>query len=527
MQTGSYNPEKELNDHPQSIGLEQMDIIKQKMEKSICKIKCPKRGFGTSFFCKIPFPNEFNMLTLLITNNQVLDETDLNIGNSFIFSLKNDELVFKILFHNKRKTYTNKQYDITMIELKQSDGLKGYSFLDIDDNIFMDKPNNYYPKKTIYLIHYPNGQKVEFSSGIIKNIFEDNYTISHFCTTKTGSSGGPLINILNHKVIGLHKGSEKGHNFNLGTLLKIPIQEFNQKFNNNMNNNFNMQNNNFIKNYNYQNKSFNNNNNNQNKNFNNNNYQNINFNNNNQNKNFNINNSVQNKNFININQNKNFNINNSIQNMNYINNHNMNFINSNQNMNLNNMNFNNNQNINFNNNISFMDFNNQNMNFNNNMPFMDFNNQNMNFNNNIPFMNFNNNQNMNFNNNMSFMNFNNISNLNSNNPDINFNQNQILQNMLQMNNLFNMQLLNYNFMKEKKQNISNYEKSENLFPYIKGERKEIIFVNSKNKMYLLKIPISLRKDEIYGILENYKSSQYYELKHLMHDNEILEMMIHL
>ena len=224
MQTGSYNPEKELNEHPQSIGLEQMDIIKQKMEKSICKIKCPKGGFGTGFFCKMPFPNEFNLLPLLITNNHVLDDTDIKVGNSFIFSLKNDELVFKILFHNKRKTYTNKKYDITMIELRQSDGLKGYSFLEIDDNVFMDNPNNYYPKKTIYLIHYPNGQKVEFSSGIIKNIFEDNYTITHLCTTKTGSSGGPLINIINHKVIGLHKGSKNSHNFNLGTLLKIPIQ---------------------------------------------------------------------------------------------------------------------------------------------------------------------------------------------------------------------------------------------------------------------------------------------------------------
>jgi len=139
-----------------------------------------------------------------------------------------------------------------MIELKQSDELKGYLFLDIDDNVFMDKPNNYYQKKTIYLIHYPNGQKVEFSSGIIKNIFMDNYTISHFCTTKTGSSGGPLINILNHKIIGLHKGCIKEKNFNLGTLLKIHIQKFNKKYNNknNMNNNFKIQKNNFISNFN-------------------------------------------------------------------------------------------------------------------------------------------------------------------------------------------------------------------------------------------------------------------------------------
>ena len=171
MQTGSFYPEKELNEHPQPIGIEQIDIIRQKMEKSICKIKCPKGGYGTGFFCKIPFPNEFNLLPLLITNNHVLDETDIMIGNNFIFSLKNDEFIFKILFDNNRKTYTNKDYDITMIELRQNDGIEGFLFLEIDDNTFMEKPNDYYPNKSIYLIHYPNGQKVEFSIGVIKIIF--------------------------------------------------------------------------------------------------------------------------------------------------------------------------------------------------------------------------------------------------------------------------------------------------------------------------------------------------------------------
>ena len=241
-----YNPEKVLDDHPQPIGLEQIDIIKQKMEKSICKIKCPKVGFGTGFFCKIPFPNEFNLLPVLITNNHVLDEKDIMVGKKFEFSLKNDELKFQIFFHNNRKAYTNKEYDITILELKPNDdGLIGYSFLEYDDNIFIDDPKKYYKKKTIYLIHYPNGQKVEFSNGVIKNIFEDNYTISHLCITKSGSSGGPLINLLNHKVIGVHKGSKDGQEFNLGTLLKIPIQEFNQNYQNtNMNNQFPIKNNN-------------------------------------------------------------------------------------------------------------------------------------------------------------------------------------------------------------------------------------------------------------------------------------------
>ena len=434
MQARSYIPEKELKDHPQPIGYEQMDIIKEKMEKSICKIKCPKGGFGTGFFCKIPFPNEFNLFPVLITNYHVLDEADIKIGNNFIFSLKNDQITFQIFFDNKRRTYTNKENDITIVELKQKDGLYGYLLLDVDENVFKDNPQNYYPNKDIYIIHYPHGQKVGFSSGIIKNIYEDNYTISHLCVTKDGSSGGPIINILNHKVIGLHKGNKKGKNFNLGTLLKIPIQEFNQKYNtNNMNNKFLMNNNNFIKNSNNQ----------------------------------NINNSNKNMNFNSFGANMNFNNNFNYQNMNFNQIPNMN-VNNNQNMNnIFNMNFNNNQNMNFNN---------------------------------MPFMNFNNNQNM------------------------NFNPNQLSQNMLQMNNQFNMVFPYDNFMKEslpsEKKNF--LIESKDLYPYIKGERKEIIFVNTTNESKIVKIPLSLRKNDIYAIAEKYKSSRYYEIIQLNHNNKTLD-----
>jgi hypothetical protein len=64
--------------------------------------------------------------------------------------------------------------------------------------------------------------------------------------------------------------------------------------------------------------------------------------------------------------------------------------------------------------------------------------------------------------------------------------------------------------------------SEDLYPYIKGERKEIIFVNSTNVSKIVKIPISLRKNDIYAIAEKYKSSEYYEIIQLNHNNKKLE-----
>ena len=142
MNEQSYIPQKELDKVPKSISIDQMDIMKKQMETSICKIECPSGGFGTGFFCKIYFPDEFHLLPVLITNNHVLNENDIKIGNHIIFTLNDEKLCFRIFIDDERKTYTNKLYDITIIELKNKDGLFGYSFLEIDYQPFLNQ-NNY------------------------------------------------------------------------------------------------------------------------------------------------------------------------------------------------------------------------------------------------------------------------------------------------------------------------------------------------------------------------------------------------
>jgi len=221
--------EKELKNHPTAISLEQMDKIKEQMEKSVCKIICPKGGYGTGFFCKIPFPDEFNLLRVLITNNHVLGENDIIQGYKIKFTLKNDKFIFEILIDKKRKIYTNKEFDITIIEIYEKDNLEHYKLLEIDEDIFKEKLNKIFENKTIYLIHYPKGDKVKYSLGTIKNI--ENNTIRHLCSTETGSSGGPLINLFSFKVIGLHKIGTS-FNFNLGNLIKEPLIKFKEKYNN-------------------------------------------------------------------------------------------------------------------------------------------------------------------------------------------------------------------------------------------------------------------------------------------------------
>jgi len=108
------------------------------------------------------------------------------------------------------------------------------------------------------------GEKVCVSYGIINNI--NNYDLYHLCSTDNGSSGSPILNINNNKIIGIHREGSINFNFNKGTFIKHPINDFISKniFNIIINENTSINNNqSFSKDYNndyiYQNTSINNN----------------------------------------------------------------------------------------------------------------------------------------------------------------------------------------------------------------------------------------------------------------------------
>ena len=224
MDDYNYRPEKDLVDAPESLSSAILKIILEQMEKSICKIKCSNRGNATGFFCIIPHPDKFTRLPVLMTNYHVINEKDKKI----IFTLNNEKSEYEIIIDNTRKVYYSRKYDITIIEIKVSDKLEMNSFLELDDNIFKDNPNDTYMKNSIYLIGYPNGGISKYSMGIFKLIEEDNFNISHSCQSNPGSSGCPIIKSNNNRVIGIHKGASAEKNWNTGILIRKPIEEFNK-----------------------------------------------------------------------------------------------------------------------------------------------------------------------------------------------------------------------------------------------------------------------------------------------------------
>ena len=191
-----------------------------KMEKSMCKISYENmKGEtvkGTGFFCEIGIPIKY----ALFTNNHILNELNLEVGNTIHFeclelqnSINNSSYIKKkIEITDKRKVFTNKELDYTCIELFESDGILDY--FKIDPKLFKCNKNNLI-NNDIFILQYPNGNDLSFSYGKILSI-KDN-EINHSASTDDGSTGSPIIRRSEeNNIIGLYYGGIK-NKYNLAT----------------------------------------------------------------------------------------------------------------------------------------------------------------------------------------------------------------------------------------------------------------------------------------------------------------------
>ena len=236
MEEGETN-ESDMRGYPHIISYECTQTIMEQMKNNIFKVNIGEQQ-GTGFFCKIPFIKKDEMLPVLITNNHVINQDLLNKKDATI-TIKIKDKDEKKLKLNKRKTYTDVKMDVTIIEIKKEDEIK--DFLQLDDKIINgiksdSNHNSEYKDETIYIIQYPEG-KLSVSYGIFVEIFDDaKHDFKHKCSTRSGSSGSPILNLEN-KVLGIHKRSINNYNnsYNKGLLLNYPIKEFIKKYNNSEN----------------------------------------------------------------------------------------------------------------------------------------------------------------------------------------------------------------------------------------------------------------------------------------------------
>ena len=228
MKEENYIREKTLVNQPHAISIDFLRISGDLARTRICKINYKEGCYGSGFLCNIQIDWN-NYVKVLMTNNHILNKNDIQPGKTIKFSIDNDMKLYSILIDNTRKTYTDEYNDVTFIEIIEDDKIDEKSFFDLDQQIFEKDLNNRFRQCQILLLHYPKGKEVSLSTGIIKNINEDNTTIFHLCDTSECSAGGPIINTSNFQIIGIHKGGAEGKNYNIGILLKEPVENFRNK----------------------------------------------------------------------------------------------------------------------------------------------------------------------------------------------------------------------------------------------------------------------------------------------------------
>ena len=218
--------EKKINDYPRPIFIEEGDRIFNQMKTSICKVYTESGNKGTGFFCKIPYPDKD--LKVFITDCNLIDKNYLEKEKVIYVSINNKPKEIKL---ERKFKYINKFYDVTIVEIKENvDDIK--DFLELDENqVIID-----YFGSSIYTLQYPifrEIQKPAVSFGILQkrfNIKKNDFI--HSCSTERGSSGSPILNLSNFKIIGMQKKEKANGKDNIGVFLNFIIKDFITKYNN-------------------------------------------------------------------------------------------------------------------------------------------------------------------------------------------------------------------------------------------------------------------------------------------------------
>jgi len=220
---GEYDINLEKADEKGMMDVDLMLKYLPKAKKAICEIVLPK-GFGSGFFCKIPYTEDGNhLIPVLITCNHVL--TNDLINKSHIEIIVDNQP--QIISLSQRKIWADETIDFTCIEIKENqDNI--HTFFKLDDNddngINFNSSNDCYKNQKV-LIYGINNKKLAYDPGVIKKIKE--YSFAYNANTYPGCSGGCIVNYDNNCIIGIHRGEIKTGNskaINAGIFIKDVIR---------------------------------------------------------------------------------------------------------------------------------------------------------------------------------------------------------------------------------------------------------------------------------------------------------------
>jgi hypothetical protein len=189
----------------------------EKGKLATCKI-ITEKGYDSGFFCIILFKNE--KIKMLFTCNHVLNNESIQVGNIIKCAYKEKIKIIEIT--EERFCHTNAELDYTCIQIFNDDKIEDFFEIENENN---KNPKDNYLNEDICIMQYPKGL-LTLKVGHLKKI--DKEQIQHSVTTFKGSSGSPIILLLrDHKIIGIHRGSN--NSLNLGTSMIYIIEDINKK----------------------------------------------------------------------------------------------------------------------------------------------------------------------------------------------------------------------------------------------------------------------------------------------------------
>jgi hypothetical protein len=208
------------------ISFEQTEKILGQMKNYICKIIIDKVTKGTGFLCKIPLHGDNKLTPVLITNNNVINDNmlarkkDITIESFCTTSIKRKKINL-----SNRTAYNNKKLGISIIEIVNKDGFKNINMFELDEDMLSSGKTDKFIDKSIYMIH-SNQETLYVSYGLVNDIGKNqSYNFMHTCKAFNGSSGSPILNLENNKIIGIH--SSTNVNINEGFFLNFSTSKEN------------------------------------------------------------------------------------------------------------------------------------------------------------------------------------------------------------------------------------------------------------------------------------------------------------
>ena len=171
------------------------------------------------WFCLYLYPD----FKVLITNCENINDELLEKEKELDLLIKGREIL-KCINLNDRIKYTIEHYNISMIKINEDkDDIHDYFGL---DEIMWIQETNKLINESIYILQNSNNN-IYICLGFLTEIIIDNENnFIYISRLKNNNLNSPILNLTNHKLIGINiKNNEKSYS-NIGLFIYYPLKEF-------------------------------------------------------------------------------------------------------------------------------------------------------------------------------------------------------------------------------------------------------------------------------------------------------------